>query len=1040
MPSPSYIDSVHQLLTEQFPSTPHLWNYSENNSFPATWLYATPVGVWGKTYSEFPQAVTAKSSIFPLKDCTTASGPTQQCVALGASVTTEGGTPKRLLAGHSYEIYEAMYDVMTSARVLLDFTTLTPPTGRCLDAFRNAITFLSNKPKAERPVIRILYSNPLPNLPPLTAQGFLNDITSQLDPTKQMEIYVTVMSSSFSSWNHAKIVAADGARVLTGGHNMWGPHYLGANPVFDVSMKLTGSGARHAQDYAEGLWQFELWRNSFLGRMLSPQSVTDELVLHMAYTFNESKGRCETKLGTLPPSDLYSSSSAKFPAQPTTSGAKVLSVGRGASTSFPYLLPTLFNWVYPFSEPSDEAMLKLVSLAQSKVRLSLQSMGLGPMSMIAAMNDALFQEFGKAMQRGVEVQLVLSNPGAVAGGLTPLSAPYDGEHSDDINQKMLQTLTGKLDLDLSTAKTLIQQKFKVANFRYSTEATYPNEKPIPNHAKTFIVDDAAYYIGSQNQYLSNLNEFGFIIEDATSAAAFVTNYWDPLWSASRVTVKEAYDDELELTAEMEAMQFLLALDEDSRLGLVYNHLKTAYDNETDAAEKAKTEELLNDLVVNGGFVTTFVQVLENLTKVTPKKPDVEATPTAIRFVVNLMSDTELMKAFLAVLDQPSSSITQTNDAINAFLTSKGYDCTAPQVRKAFVEMRKQVLPYWTGTYDTWITLDGGASFTYNHTHPAQDRATMLKARSLATLSDDEKPVVPQMGPKLVIKSETEVEHDGVAIKNFSYNDNVLSWCASDGNPTSANITLGQVTRAALVDSFTGMECFGTVTYPTTGSGDIHGKVSIYGRVSKVAPDQPTSDDKKCYTVLYVVGAFAFAALVALTAYYIKSRARANEYQRVARSKREADERDFPDTDEVEMVTSRGRAQEVGFLVESQVRRRFTSQRDALEELSQFESAMDGGQRTSLMSSATGVRDGVSALDDTTASDLASVAKRQASVAESLGQDISGLFAGIESAVSASAKTQIQDALQSGADIAKDVDSYYEAEESGEPLEDFVPEE
>ncbi len=42
--------------------------------------------------------------------------------------------------------------------------------------------------------------------------------------------------------NHAKIVAVDGQRLMTGGHNMWTRDYLERSPVHDISMP----GSMHA--------------------------------------------------------------------------------------------------------------------------------------------------------------------------------------------------------------------------------------------------------------------------------------------------------------------------------------------------------------------------------------------------------------------------------------------------------------------------------------------------------------------------------------------------------------------------------------------------------------------------------------------------------------------------------------------------------------------------------------------------------------------------------------------------------------------------
>jgi phosphatidylserine/phosphatidylglycerophosphate/cardiolipin synthase-like enzyme len=52
------------------------------------------------------------------------------------------------------------------------------------------------------------------------------------------------------------------------------------------------------------------------------------------------------------------------------------------------------------------------------------------------------------------------------------------------------------------------------------------------HAKHFIVDDIATYIGSQNLYICDLAEWGVVIDDAEQTKKFMEEYWNPLWKYS----------------------------------------------------------------------------------------------------------------------------------------------------------------------------------------------------------------------------------------------------------------------------------------------------------------------------------------------------------------------------------------------------------------------------------------------------------------------------------------------------------------------------
>ena len=47
-----------------------------------------------------------------------------------------------------------------------------------------------------------------------------------------------------------------------------------------------------------------------------------------------------------------------------------------------------------------------------------------------------------------------------------------------------------------------------------------------------MVDGRAFYIGSDNMYPVNLQEFGYIVDDAKAAQQLTDAYWTPLWQWS----------------------------------------------------------------------------------------------------------------------------------------------------------------------------------------------------------------------------------------------------------------------------------------------------------------------------------------------------------------------------------------------------------------------------------------------------------------------------------------------------------------------------
>ena len=74
-------------------------------------------------------------------------------------------------------------------------------------------------------------------------------------------------------------------------------------------------------------------------------------------------------------------------------------------------------------------------------------------------------------------------------------------------------------------RDLLCQKLHLAPLRFSSEETFPDGTPLPNHAKFVMIDDQAFYLGSQNQYDAGLTEFGFLVDDARAAFNVVQTYY-----------------------------------------------------------------------------------------------------------------------------------------------------------------------------------------------------------------------------------------------------------------------------------------------------------------------------------------------------------------------------------------------------------------------------------------------------------------------------------------------------------------------------------
>jgi hypothetical protein len=81
---------------------------------------------------------------------------------------------------------------------------------------------------------------------------------------------------------------------------------------------------------------------------------------------------------------------------------------------------------------------------------------------------------------------------------------------------------------------------QLATFRSSTAPTHADGRPYALHHKLVAVDNAAFYIGSKNLYPVWLQDFGYIVEDATAANQLTTDLLDPQWRYSQATATVDY--------------------------------------------------------------------------------------------------------------------------------------------------------------------------------------------------------------------------------------------------------------------------------------------------------------------------------------------------------------------------------------------------------------------------------------------------------------------------------------------------------------------
>jgi len=131
-----------------------------------------------------------------------------------------------------------------------------------------------------------------------------------------------------------------------------------------------------------------------------------------------------------------------------------------------------------------------------------------------------------------DVFLVLSSAGAEGRSKFDYS---NGVSLDAVAEKMLSVAQAHSALPQPALVDLLCRHFHLAPFRFGPDATWPGDRPIGNHGKFWMVDDRYFYLGSDNLYPVDLQEFGYILDDRAAAVELRRKYWDPLWRWSRAS-------------------------------------------------------------------------------------------------------------------------------------------------------------------------------------------------------------------------------------------------------------------------------------------------------------------------------------------------------------------------------------------------------------------------------------------------------------------------------------------------------------------------
>lgn len=428
--------------------------------------------------------------------------------------------------GHDDWFPAIMADVMSRTQVWCDVLSLGPPDGKFMTYFKEALGKIAET-AADRDdpvVVRMMFGNIVGM--PVNCGGILDQLTEDLPEDANVNLWVGAWRKGVS-WNHAKIIAVDGKYLHTGGHNLWDGHYLSFNPVHDLSLEMEGAVAYDGHLFANKQWDFvETKQETFWGTIVDKMPDSMPQVSRTRVTVSEwPKGVAAEHA---PEFTRRRVEALAAEADPIEDAVPIITMGRyGALTEK--------------DRPSDDAFLAMLGSAQTIIRLALQDLGpvCIPGTKLALPGcvwpDAYLSTLAQVLwERGVDVEIALSNPGSIPGGLSPTEACYgNGWSCVDVAAEIIKRIKRQYpDAEDDDLRAKVTENLRVCFIREERGNAWEDGMTMGMHAKHFIVDDVACYIGSQNLYVCDLAEWGVVVDNPEQTQKFMEEYWNPMWTHS----------------------------------------------------------------------------------------------------------------------------------------------------------------------------------------------------------------------------------------------------------------------------------------------------------------------------------------------------------------------------------------------------------------------------------------------------------------------------------------------------------------------------
>mmetsp|Transcript_15715 Transcript_15715/g.21014 ORF Transcript_15715/g.21014 Transcript_15715/m.21014 type:complete len:405 (+) Transcript_15715:6-1220(+) len=189
---------------------------------------------------------------------------------------------------------------------------------------------------------------------------------------------------------------------------------------------------------------------------------------------------------------------------------------------------------------SDDAFNALIGSAKKTINFAIQDLGpiCIPQTKLTVPGYKWPTKYMNAIARAlwtkaVNVNILLSNPHSIPGGLTALEANYgNGWTCVDVAAEIIKRVKKQFKkVDDADLRNIVSNNLKVSFIRNRAGNRWDDGGSLGMHAKHFIIDDICCYIGSQNLYECDLAEWGIVIDDQAQTQKIMDEYWNPMWRA-----------------------------------------------------------------------------------------------------------------------------------------------------------------------------------------------------------------------------------------------------------------------------------------------------------------------------------------------------------------------------------------------------------------------------------------------------------------------------------------------------------------------------